>query len=58
MILIMKCKRCGKEITTHKPESPAMRKVWIKYGCICDNCMSVDEKQELLKAQAGALLGN
>ena len=47
---IVNCKRCGKKITTAKKSFYGLNNLKRKYGMICINCVTEEEKKEIENA--------
>lgn len=50
------CKRCGKEIYTGGAGISGAKELYAKYGQICEACTTPEEKAEMLRGQAGAIM--
>lgn len=53
---VTECKRCKCELTTSSRSILGLDKLKEKYGSICRECMSEDERQEMLDAMGSGIL--
>jgi len=50
------CKRCGKPLATASRSILGLDRLKARLGSICSDCTTEDEKQEMLRAMAGAII--
>lgn len=55
-IVMTKCKRCGKSLAKTDKSLYGAEKAKAQYGDICSDCMSSEEKFDMLQEQAKAIL--